>query len=129
MRNYQYKKNNPYWLRPKLYQRVRLMVEEYDEIKLALSDIIEESPAPDGMPRGNMPADPTANKAVRAELLFNQITAIEQGLKSIPFFYRKGVWNHAVHGTPFPCEGADRSTWYRYQGRFLYNIAKILGEI
>ena len=130
MRNYQRKKNNPYWLRPRLYQRIRLIIEDYEVFKLTWLDLVEETITPDGMPKGNSTSDPTAAKAVKAELLRDYITAIEQGIKAVPEFYRQGVWAHVFDRVPFPCaSGAGSATWFRYQARFIYEVAKKLGEI
>lgn len=129
MRDYQKSKNNPYYLRRTLYRRMLLLVRDYNAMKTEWEGILEESPAPsDGMPRGSGTSDPTLTAAVRRERLGEQIKAVDNALAAIPPEYQKGIWWHAAQGAYFP-EVAALSTWKRWNARFLFEIAKNLGEI
>ena len=68
-------------------------------------------------PKGSRIADRTSRDAAKRADLSEKIEAIDQAISSIPEEYRKGIWNNAVHGTPYPDE-AHRSTYWRYKAKF-----------
>lgn len=125
MRNYQYHKNNPYWLPHNVYMQVLYAVRDYDRLRAEYLNIINETPSPDGVPGNPNPGDSTAQKAVRALSISNEIDHIERALEKIPQEYRMGVFNNVRYRVNFPVNvPAHRNTWSNWRRRFLYFVAK-----
>jgi hypothetical protein len=57
-----------------------------------------------------------------------KISAIEAAEQEIPEEYRIYAVEHLKHKTPLP-PIADIKTWSKYKSRFLFRLAKELGEI
>jgi len=104
------------------------LVKDYDRIKEAWQDILDERPTPDGQPKGNQTGNPTYSIAAKREVLFRQMEAVEQAMLMIPEEYRRGVVNHVKYQIRFP-DYADKNTWFAWQAKFLYYIAARLNEI
>lgn len=54
--------------------------------------------------------------------------AVDGALHAIPAEYRKGVWDNVIRQAPYPSD-AGEATYKRWRCRFIYNVAKNLGEI
>lgn len=128
MHDYQRSKNNPYYLPKSLYRRILWLVRDYERLKSELDAMLYEGRPLDGMPRGSDISDPTAKTTIKRERLREETEAVEQGKLMIPEEYRRGVWEHVTEGVRFP-DYAHYNTWKSWQARFLYQIAKRLGEI
>ena len=129
MRNYQRKKNNPYLLPHNLYMRVLYMIRDYDRLREEYHIVLETSPPPpDGMPKGNILLDPTAEKAVRRADLSREIKSIEQARFSVPIEYMDGVWDNIHYGAWFPPDAAE-CTYRRWKQRYIYHVAKNMNFI
>lgn len=129
MRDYQRKRGNPYILPRNLYRQVIYQIKDYDRLCLEYEEIIEASRVlPDGQPKGNLTGDPTFAVAVKLAGISVRIEAIEKAMNEIPAEYRKGVWNNIIKEKSFPLD-ADRATYYRQKGKFVWNVAKKLNLI
>ena len=125
---YQNKRNNPYILPQSLYKKMFYTVRDYERTKAEYQNILYETPVSDGIPgKGNV-SDQTARKAMRREILFKQLEAIEQALMCVPPEYRRGVMEYIKCWEPYPTI-AHCDTWRRHQRKFLYKTAENLGEI
>ena len=95
-------------------------------LKERIDDIINSTPTPDGMPKGNHISDPTAAKGAKIAKFQSVVNVIEEEHKKIPEEYRSGVWNSIMYDSRFP-DDADVSTYSRHKSRFIYNVAIRLG--
>lgn len=127
MRNYQRQKNNPYKLPHNLYMRMLYLVRDYERIRSEREDILQGSPAPDGIPHSGT-GNPTEQKAIKLAELGGSCRAVETALSLIPVEYRKGVYNNICYQSPYPTD-AGEATYKRWRCRFIYEVAKILHEI
>lgn len=123
MRNYQPKINNPYILPHNLYMQTLYLIRDYDRLKRQYKDILDETPHQDGQPRGGGISNPTEQKAVKLEAVYEKLTAIEKSEKQVPGEYRSHVLNNVMYGVRYP-DFADRTTWSRHRCRFVYGVAK-----
>lgn len=140
--DYQVRRNNPYRLEKNLYKQVTYLVKRYHNLISRCNNIIHSSPPPpDGMPKGNMTGDSTANKAARIEELQREITAIDDTIMEM-----RGKYSDTCTGEPFDAyesfddygvfcyyrsrpdkdEAPSYRTWLRYRSEFAYKVAKKL---
>ena len=126
MRDYQRKKNNPYYLPKTLYRRVLAVIRDYDRQREEINDVLFGTADRDGIAvAGGMPGKPTENAAVRLAQYENDTEAVEQALVHIPEEYRKAVFDNIRYGERFP-DTAHRSTWFRWKRKFVWCVAKKL---
>lgn len=126
MREYQPKKNNPFWLPKAVYYQAVYAVRDYDRIRDEYNSILHASTGgSDGQPRSTKIGDPTEKKAERLESLFEKLSAIERALHLLPEEYRSGVFNNVRYQSPYPYI-AGVATWSRQRRRFLFLVAKNL---
>ena len=123
MRDYQKKKNNPWRLPKYLYKQTLNLIRDYHRLKEEYEDALHSSPQDSSSGRSSMPGDPTGAKVIKLEKLHERIQAIEKAKREIPEVYMQGVWNSIVHGAAYP-EDADRTTYWRYKAKFVYQVAE-----
>lgn len=123
MRNYQPKKNNPYLLPHNLYMRTLYLVKDYDRLKKEYHDIIDETPPRDGQPRGTDISDPTAQKAIKLELIFEQLKSVEQAQVDLPDKYKNPIFNNICYGVQYP-DDKTYDTYRAWRQRFIYRVAE-----
>lgn len=123
MREYQVKRNNPFWLPKAVYYQALYAVRDYDRLCEEYRDILNSSaPCADGQPRSSKIGNPTEQKAERLSEVSEKLDAIERALNKLPEEYRKGVFDNIRKNTAYPYI-AGRATWVRYRRRFLYYVA------
>lgn len=123
-RDYQRTRRNQWVLPHNLYRQTLYAIRDYPRLKEEYEYLLQgQSAEIDGQPKGNHIGDPTAVTAVKAEMLHNQLKAVDDAKKVIPSEYIKGVWDNIVYGTPYPSD-AGRSTYSRWKSRFVYEVAK-----
>ena len=110
------------------------------ELNLLREEIIEGSPSPDGMPRGNTTSNPTESKAARL-MTSNVILCLERRLKAVAMVldryqnnpdmlrlielrYFKGT--HTAIGVMSELHISSK-TFYRWRKELLENLAAELG--
>ena len=126
MREYQPKKNNPYWLPKAVYYQAVYAVRDYDRLRDEYNSILHESTGiSDGQPRGTKAGNPTENKVERLADTHRKICAIDNALHLLPEEYRNGVFNNVRYQSPYPYI-AGVATWSRQRRRFLFLVAKNL---
>ena len=129
MRDYQRKKNNPYYLPKTLYRRVLAVIRDYDRQREEINDVLFGTADRDGIAvAGGIPGKPTENAAVRLAQYENDTEAVEQALVHIPEEYRKAVFDNIRYGERFP-DTAAYSTWFRWKQRMAWFVAKNLNLI
>lgn len=129
MRDYQRKKNNPYYLPKTLYRRVLAVIRDYDRQREEINDVLFGTADRDSIAvAGGMPGKPTENAAVRLAQCENDTEAVEQALVHIPEEYRKAVFDNIRYGERFP-DTAAYSTWFRWKQRMAWFVAKNLNLI
>lgn len=129
MRDYQRKKNNPYYLPKTLYRRVLAVIRDYDRQREEINDVLFGTADRDGIAvAGGMPGKPTENAAVRLAQYENDTEAVEQALFHIPEEYRKAVLDNIRYGERFPDTAAYR-TWLRWRHRFVWYVAEKLNLV
>jgi len=123
VRDYQKKKNNPWRLPKYLYKQTLNLIRDYHRLKEEYEDALHSSPQDSSGGRSSMPGDPTGAKVIKLEKLYERIQAIEKAKREIPEEYMQGVWNSIVHGAAYPAD-ADRTTYWRYKAKFVYQVAE-----
>lgn len=125
-KDYQPKKNNPYYLPRPIYLQVLWLIRDYYRMVEEYDHAIWDSPGPpDGQPRGNNIGDPTEREAARRIVLQDKIAAIEQSLISIPEKYREAIWNNIIHHEKYPTY-YSKNTYSTWRCKFIYSVAKKL---
>lgn len=122
MRDYQPEVNNQWHLPKYLYRQTLAMIRDYDRLKDEYIDVIEETHAPEGEGRTNLPGDPTGALACRLSSMSDRITAVEKAEKEIPAEYMKGVWENIAYAVPYPDDAGAR-TYGRWKARFVWLVA------
>lgn len=114
------------WIPHNQYMQTIFFIRSYYELKQQHDDILDESSAPaDGQPRGTKTGDPTAQKAIRAERLYNDMVIIERGIKAIPEQYRDVVWRNVVDKKTFKEIGTKGERSYAYwKGVFIRHVGE-----
>ena len=145
MRNYQVKKDNPYYLPHDLYMQALYMIRGYKNLRQRKVDIIYgSSPPPDGMPKGRHVSNPTERKAIVLEMISLQLQAIEQTISELRGKYSRtctgevfdpyeafmdyGVFCY-YRSKPNRDECPARRTWTRYRSEFAYKVLKKINFI
>lgn len=129
MKEYQRKKNNPYWLPKQIYMQALWKIRDYYRIKAEMDDVITEHKSdPDGMPKKNEISDPVFKKAMKRDKLGRQAKMIENSLLVIPKEYRRGVWEQIQQNKRYPND-ADRHTYGKYKAMYIHEVAKSFGMI
>lgn len=126
MRDYQPTKNNPNWIPHEYYMQTIYFIRSYYEMQREHDDLIEQGKSLsdlDGMPHGSNISDETANKAIRAEKLFDKIAIIDQAKRLVPDEYREAVWRNIMYREPYPVELSERQM-RRYKGLFVRYVAE-----
>lgn len=128
MRDYQPKKNS-YYMDKTVYKRALAVARDYERMRRDYNDLLYGTSRSDGQPRGGVPSDPTALKAIRMEALRRDMWAIEDAIQTVPPEYRKAVMCKTIHdvwppGTP---TGKNLPTYWKQ--RFLHKLAENLNLI
>ncbi len=114
-----------------LYKRAIAFAEGYDRLKAEAMDLLMQSSAPDGQPRGTGTSDPTAAAAIRRERVMNEIHIIETAILDVEPEYRQVVITSVCRGVPLNhINGADYTsirTWVRQRQKFLLGIVREAG--
>lgn len=129
MRDYQRKRNNPYYLPKTLYHRVIAVIRDYDRQCEEIDNVLYGTADHDGVTvAGGMPGKPTESAALRLAQYENDTEAVEQALIQIPEEYRKEVFDNIRVGERFP-NTAHRSTWFRWKRKFVWYVAENLNLV
>ena len=115
-----------YVLPNNLWRQTISMIRDYDRLKTEYDDRINEGMSPGSEePSGKTyrTGDPTGVKAIKLSSIAERIRAVEKAMLWIPYEYREGIWNHIVFRSRFPGD-ADRSTYTRWQQRYVFEVAK-----
>lgn len=145
-RNYQPKRNNPYYIDDRdMHMEIYYLIHRYPKLLHRREKIMYGSPAPaDGQPRGNKTTNPTERKALVLCTINEQIKAIEQTI-----FELNSKYNKTYTGEPFDAYEAfldygtycyyrskphkDKApcprTWKYYRCEFIYEVAKKLNYL
>lgn len=101
-------------------------IRSYYELKEEHDSILNESSAPsDGQPRGTGIGDPTAQRAMKAEALYNDICIIERNLRLVPDKHREVIWKNVMEQIPFKEMGDKTERQYAYwKGVFIRHVAE-----
>ena len=122
-------KSGSYVLPENLWRQTISLIRDYHRLKSEYGDRVDEgmSPSTSELPAGktNKTGDPTAVKALKLSSIAERIRAIEKGMLWIPYEYREGIWNHIMNRRYFP-KDADRSTYTRWQQRYVYEVARYM---
>ena len=126
MRDYQRQRNNEYYLPNAVYKQVLWQIRDYYRMREELQRIMDESPPPpDGMPHGSGKGQPVESIVIRRERYADKVRAIDDALEEVPEEYRSGIWQHIVFFKPYP-KDADRTTYWRWKAKFLFDVAEKL---
>ena len=116
-----------YVLPDNLWRQTIAMIRDYGRLKTEYEDRLGEgmSPGSDDVPSGktNKTGDPTGMKAIKLSSIAERIRAIEKAKLIVPYEYMDGIWIHILYRRRFPGD-ADRSTYTRWQQRFVFEVAK-----
>lgn len=97
-------------------------IREYPKLKEKYDNLLGQSPAMDGQPRGTGIGDPTGRVAAQSAELSLQLMAIKDGLRAIPEEYQRHIFLNIVDRVPFP-DYANRKTWKKWKQRYVYAVA------
>jgi hypothetical protein len=122
MKDYQRKKNNPYFLPKTLYRRVMSVIRDYDRQIEEIDNIIFGTSHSDVVVSGGIAGKPTEEMVIRLSKYERDTSAVERALDKIPQEYRQGVFDNIRYGKRFP-EGAAYRTWLRWKQKFIYLTA------
>lgn len=128
MRNYQRKKNNPYFLPNTLYHRVMSVIRDYDRQIEEVDDILFGTAHSDVTVSGGIAGKPTEAMAIRLSKYARDIDAVEKALEKIPYEYQQGVFDNVRYGKRFP-DTAHYNTWLRWKQRFIFLVAQNLNLV
>lgn len=102
------------------------LVQGYDEMQAELNDMIQNSAALDGQPRGTKTSDPTGAAVLRRSKKRAGVEAVDNALLHIPPEYRETVFEWVKTGkTLIECGGdyAHRNTYSNWKEVFLTEVA------
>ncbi len=125
MRNYQRKKNNPYFLPNTLYHRVMSVIRDYDRQIEEIDDILFGTSHSDVVVSGGIAGKPTEEMVIRLSKYERDTSAVERALDKIPYEYQQGVFDNIRYGKRFP-DTAHYNTWLRWKQRFIFLVAQNL---
>lgn len=139
-RNYQVKKNNPYWMPHNLHMQMVYLIDGYEELLEQKKEVLYGSnPPPDGQPKGNSVGNPTEKKGLVLAEINSKIDAIEQVMFDLrakyantctgePFKPLESFRNYGVFCYFQSKKGKDKApspkTWRRYRSEFACKVAK-----
>lgn len=131
MKEYQSKRNNPYYLPHDLYMQVIYAIRGYDRLKRERGDILAGNrSADDGMPKSPTPGDPVAEKATKLAAISSKIDAIDRAIARVPQEYRQGVLDNVMYRDRWPVSSpAHLNTWSKWRTRFIFWTAQNLNLI
>lgn len=115
-----------YILPNNLWRQTISMIRDYDRLKTEYDDRIGEGMSPgseEASGKTYKTGDPTGVKAIKLSSISERIRAVEKAMLWIPYEYREGIWNHIIYRSRFPGD-ADRSTYTRWQQRYVFEVAK-----
>ena len=115
-----------YVLPNNLWRQTISMIRDYKRLVIEYNDRMDEgmsigNETPGG--KTNSTGDPTSAKAIKLSSISERIRAVERAKLIIPYEYMDGIWRHIIYRRRFP-DDADRSTYTRWQQRFVYEVAK-----
>jgi len=132
MKDYQRKKNNPYYLQHAVYMKTLWTIREYPlaceraSDKLGLSGAIQSD---------NIKVQSSGDISSRTERIAEKreqdmtlVRAVENSLAIVPEEYQRGVWESVLERKRFP-DDAHRNTYSHWRSRFIYGVAKGMGYI
>jgi hypothetical protein len=123
----EYQPKTKYSLPHNEYMQMVYLVRDYDRMKTEYEMLIEESPPPpDGMPRGTKTGDPTSAKALRLSDLKRKITAVEEGLATVPEEYRKSVYLNVAYRIPYDARYVSIRTYSYHKSKMMWTISRKL---
>lgn len=109
------------------------LIRAYDRLKERADDLLALGVGinMDPQPKGTSTGDPTASAAVQREKVVADLTAIEDGINTVPEEYRDVIWKwvkdcrplYTIDGSEF----ASERTWYEYKRRFVTSVARRKG--
>ena len=120
VRDYQLRRNNPYYLEHTVYRRALALLRDYPRLVAARDAIILSSPEGHG---GRNTARPTEQKALRIEAMDDYIRALDKAVDKIPQVFRQGVMDNVIYGRRMDDLPGARSTWSRWRARLLFYVA------
>lgn len=115
-----------YVLPNNLWRQTISMIRDYYRLNAEYNDRIDEGMSPGSETPGgktNKTGDPTGMKAIKLSSIAERIRAVEKARLAIPYEYMDGVWEHIMYRSRFPGD-ADRSTYTRWQQKFVYEVAR-----
>lgn len=115
-----------YVLPNNLWRQTISMIRDYYRLNAEYKDRIDEGMSPGSETPGgktNKTGDPTGMKAIKLSSIAERIRAVEKARLAIPYEYMDGVWEHIMYRSRFPGD-ADRSTYTRWQQKFVYEVAR-----
>lgn len=115
-----------YALPNNLWRQTISMIRDYYRLKAEYDDRIDEGMSPGSETPGgktNKTGDPTGMKAIKLSSIAERIRAVEKAKLVVPYEYMDGIWNHIIYRRFFPGD-ADRSTYTRWQQRFVFEVAR-----
>ena len=119
-------KRGLYVLPDNLWRQTISMIRDYDRLTAEYDDRLGEGMSPGSEEPGgktNRTGDPTGMKAVKLSSIAERIRAVDKAKLNIPYEYMEGIWNHIIYKRRFPFD-ADRSTYTRWQQRFVFEVAR-----
>lgn len=125
-RDYQRKINNRYKLPKAIYHQTLWIIRDYERIKRQLENILSCSKSNNDINsyiQTNFVGNPVLNEIIKRDKYFNYVKIIEESLDIIPIEYQKGVWDNITKYKAYP-QDADRSTYGRYKGKFIHEVAE-----
>ena len=122
-RDYQAKKNNPYYLQRPLYRMTLAFIRDHERKMAEYNALAEASPPPsEGQVRSSAAGSPTERAGIRRVEMRVAIDAVNDALALVPAEYQKGVWENIVRYKKYPDDAAPR-TYRTYKQRFIYFVA------
>ena len=122
-RDYQAKKNNPYYLQRPLYRMTLAFIRDHDRKIAEYNALAEASPPPSEGVRSFAAGSPTERAGIRRAEMRVAIDAVNEALAIVPPEYQKGVWENIVRYKRYP-DDADPRTYRTYKQRFIYKVAE-----
>ena len=98
MTAYQRKRGNPYRMPHNVYMRTVYLIRDYGRLR-----------------------------GMGSEVSAARVAAIDAALGEIAPEYRQAVFQHVAQSKPYPII-AGEATWRRWQQRFVWHVAELLGE-
>ena len=119
-------KRGLYVLPNNLWKQTISMIRDYNRLTAEYIDRLGEGMSPGSEEPGgktNRTGDPTGMKAIKLSSIAERIRAVDKAKLIVPYEYMDGIWNHILYRRRFPYD-ADRSTYTRWQQRFVFEVAR-----